>query len=104
MRPSLKNIRYNGEHRLAFAYDDGLAAELNFRQHILRRTGPMSEPLRDERFFAHAFIDHGVLTWPNGFDVCPDVLRAWCEAGQILSSEQTNALFSQLSDAPAKIG
>ncbi len=35
-------------------------------------------------------MDHGVLTWPNGYDVCPDVLRLWAEAGSILSQAETD--------------
>jgi hypothetical protein len=29
----------------------------------------MVEPLRDPAFFARVFIDDGILTWPNGFDL-----------------------------------
>ena len=95
MRPALKTLRANGEFRLALAYDDGLATELDFQAWLAALHGPMIEPLRSERFFAQAFIDHGVLTWPNGFDVCPDVLRVWCEQGRILSPAETQASLVQ---------
>jgi hypothetical protein len=29
----------------------------------------MVEPLRDPEFFARAFVEMGVPTWPNGFDI-----------------------------------
>ncbi len=29
----------------------------------------MVEPLRDPAFFARDFLDDGILTWPNGFDL-----------------------------------
>jgi hypothetical protein len=29
----------------------------------------MVEPLRDPAFFARVFLDDGILTWPNGFDL-----------------------------------
>jgi hypothetical protein len=29
----------------------------------------MVEPLRDQNFFARAFVEMGVPTWPNGFDI-----------------------------------
>jgi hypothetical protein len=64
----------------------------------------MIDPLGEERFFARAFIDHGVLTWPNGYDVCPDVLRTWCEAGRILSAEETEGRIAQSRPAPAAVG
>ena len=52
MRPKLKTLRYNGDHRLAFSYADGLAAELDFAEHVASRNGPVIEPLRDEGFFS----------------------------------------------------
>ena len=103
MRARLKSIRYNGDFRFAFAYDDGLTAELEFSSYSNGRKGPMIEAMADETFFSQAFIDHGVLTWPNGYDVCPDVLRAWCEAGRILSRDETGALLAQGERAPANV-
>ena len=90
MRPKLKTLRHNGDFRIAFTYEDGLVVELDFGAHLAARSGPVIEPLQDARFFAQAFIDHGVLTWPNGYDVCPDVLRVWAEAGSILSPRETD--------------
>lgn len=95
MRPRLKSLRYNGDFRLAVAFDDGLVAELDFASHLAERTGPVIDALGDEAFFAQAYIDHGVLTWPNGYDVCPDVLRRWSEVGCVLSREETEARFAQ---------
>jgi hypothetical protein len=91
MRPALKNIRHHGDFRIALAYEDGLVAELDFREHLENRSGPMIEPLQDQDYFSQATIDHGVLTWPNGYDVCPDVLRLWAEAGRVLGAAETNA-------------
>jgi len=91
MRPKLKNLRYHGDFCVTLAYDDGLVAELDFRGYAASRAGEMIEPLADEVFFAQATIDHGVLTWPNGYDVCPDVLRVWAEAGRVLDARETNA-------------
>jgi hypothetical protein len=31
--------------------------------------GDMVEPLRDQTFFGRVFLDDGILTWPNGFDL-----------------------------------
>jgi hypothetical protein len=90
MRPKLLSLRHTGDFRIAFTYEDGLVAELDFSDHVTARSGPMIEPLQEEVFFVQAFLDHGVLTWPNGYDVCPDVLRAWAEAGTILTPAETN--------------
>ncbi len=38
--------------------------------------GEMVEPLRDPAFFNRVFLDDGILTWPNGFDVDSIALHA----------------------------
>ncbi len=90
MRPKLKTLRHNGDFRIALTYEDGLVVELDFGDHLGGQSGPVIERLQDERYFAQAYIDHGVLTWPNGYDVCPDVLRVWAEAGAVLSQGETD--------------
>ena len=36
---------------------------------ILAQGGPMVQPLRDPAMFARVFLEYGVPTWPNGFDM-----------------------------------
>jgi len=99
MRSRLKSMRTNGDFKIAFTYEDGLVAELDFKKHVEDMHGPIAEPLADESFFGQAFIDHGVVTWPNGFDICPDVLRFWCESGRVCQDEETNAHFNSCATA-----
>jgi hypothetical protein len=35
----------------------------------------MFEPLKDDAYFARAFIEAGALTWPNGYDWDPIALH-----------------------------
>jgi len=37
-------------------------------------SGPMLEPLRKITFFKKVFLEMGVTTWPNGFDICADLI------------------------------
>ncbi len=99
MRPRLKSMRANGDFKIAFTYEDGLVAELDFKRHVEGMRGPIAEPLADEGFFGRAFIDHGIVTWPNGFDICPDVLRFWCENGRVCQDEETDAHFADSATA-----
>ena len=99
MRSRLKSMRNNGDFKIAFTYEDGLVAELDFKRHVEQMRGPIAEPLADEAFFGQAFIDHGVVTWPNGFDICPDVLRFWCENGRVCSDEETSAHLGSFATA-----
>ena len=103
MTPKLKSLRSNGDWRIGFVFTDGFVAELDFTNYVRTAQGPMIEPLQEEEFFAQAYIDHGALTWPNGYDVCPDVLRFWSEQGRVCSREETNAYFERaVSNALAK--
>jgi hypothetical protein len=40
----------------------------------------MVEPLHDPAYFARVFVDHGMPTWPNGFDIAPGWLRRQIDA------------------------
>ena len=40
---------------------------------VLAEGGPMVEPLRDPGLFRRVFVQCGVPTWPNGFDL--DAIR-----------------------------
>jgi len=66
-------------YRLHATFSDGTAGEFDFSA-LVAGTGPMGEPLRDPAYFARVFLEDGVPTWPNGFDMCPDWLRREIEA------------------------
>ena len=95
-----------GGYRVRVTFRDGFSGEVDLRPIWARRRGPLDEPFQDPAFFAQAFLDHGVLTWPNSFDICPDVLRYYCELGRIPSREELKAHFdpepvsSVLNDKP----
>lgn len=97
MKPKLKLLRHTGDFRIAFAFTDGLVTELDFSELLSAPCGPLLEALQDEAFFGQAFIDHGIVTWPNGYGVCPDVLRFWAESGRVTSQADTDAHFNGLS-------
>jgi hypothetical protein len=47
----------------------------------------MMEPLRDPTYFARVFVDDGMPTWPNGFDIAPGWLRRQIDAIGALERE-----------------
>jgi len=96
MKTVLSLVVPAGGHRLSMVYSDGLSATLDFSEYLSHRSGPLVEQLRPESFFSSACVDHGVLTWPNGYDICPDVLRFWCERGAVCSQEETDSHFETL--------
>ena len=61
--------------RLELTFADGVQAVLHMDTLITRYEGVFA-PLRDEAFFNQVRVDPelGSIVWPNGADVCPDVL------------------------------
>lgn len=59
--------------RLFLLFDDGTEGELDLSAHL---SGPIFEPLKDERYFAQGRVDHelGTVVWPNGADFAPEFL------------------------------
>ena len=93
MKCPITRVCSRGNHRLEVVYADGLSANLDFTNFLAEREGPIVEPLRDELTFSGVRLEEGVVTWPTGFDICPDVLRFWCEQGRVCSQRETNARF-----------
>ncbi len=57
-----------GDHRLRVAFSDGSSGEHDFSD-LVAEPGPMVAPLRDPEFFRRVFLELGIPTWPNGFDI-----------------------------------
>ena len=70
--PTVVEAEYRGDFRIYLAFNDGVAATLDFEPWL---TGPVFEPLRDREYFARFFIEGGTVTWPNGADVAPETLH-----------------------------
>lgn len=75
-----------GGYRLHVRFSDGSEGTRDFSA-LVKERGAITEPLRDETYFARVFLEYGALTWPNGYDMCPDWLRGEMEAAGELSRE-----------------
>ena len=75
MLNDIVEVGHLGGHRLFLRFADGAAGEIDLGP-LLHFTG-VFEPLRDPQFFALVRVnpDIGTIVWPNGADLCPDVLR-----------------------------
>lgn len=70
--------RYLGDFQVELTFSDG--AEAVFDAHgLLRRSGTLLDPLREEAYFRRLFIDAGALCWPNGLELSPARLRETCK-------------------------
>ena len=64
--------------RVGLEYEDGYVGTVDLG--FLFRS-PKGKPLVQEilrgDLFRKCFVDSGALAWPNGYELCPDALRAW---------------------------
>jgi Protein of unknown function (DUF2442) len=63
-----------GAYRLLLTFEDGQRREVDIA--ALVPFDGVFAPLRDESYFRRVRIDpdSGTIVWPNGADICPDVL------------------------------
>ena len=75
----LIEARYQGEFQVSLRFSDGKEGVFDGLE-LLKRSGPLLEPLRDETYFKRVFIDAGALSWPNGLELSPTRLHETCRA------------------------
>ena len=65
-------------HRVSLEYIDGFTGTVDLS--VLFRN-PKRKPLVAEilrgGLFERCFVESGALAWPNGYELCPDAIRAW---------------------------
>ena len=99
---AVREVRPAGGRRLRVVFQDGYIGELDLGPLLEHLRGPMVEPLHDPEFFQRVSVDPEteVVAWPNGFDICADVLRYYCERGRVTSREELDSYFNpELSPA-----
>jgi hypothetical protein len=75
--------RYLSDFRVELRFSDGREGIFQGRN-LLKNTGPLLEPLREEAYFRRLFIDAGALCWPNGLELSPAKLHATCLATEAI--------------------
>jgi hypothetical protein len=94
-------VEWVAGYRLCATFSDGYAAEIDLAP--LLDEGPIFAPWRDRQFFASVRVDHGVPVWSDDVDLSPGSLRAWCEAGRVLSRHETDEWVAAHRSAPEKV-
>jgi hypothetical protein len=86
--------RVLGGYRVELAFSDGSHGIVDLAGRIVGRGGIFG-PLETPQFFRQLRVDEelGTVVWPNGADICPDLLHAWA-AGQPVLPPQAEAVAS----------
>jgi hypothetical protein len=81
MTPKLIAAKYLNEFRLELTFADGLKSIVDLRSQIMSHGG-IWLPLHDPAYFRQFRIDPELQTivWPNGVDICPDLLYQWASS------------------------
>lgn len=71
--------------KLDLTFADGLHAVVDMDRVIERYAGIFAA-LMDDGYFKQVRVDHelGTIVWPNGADVCPDVLYSFASGKPII--------------------
>lgn len=69
----IKKVTATADFRLICTFDNNVIKEYDFAP-TFKKKGSMIEPLRKISYFKKVFLEMGVPTWPNGFDVCADLI------------------------------
>src|SRR3972149_279532 len=69
-------LRMDGESfSVTLRFRDGAAGVVSLAYLFERPKGLAAEILKGG-MFSMCFLENGALAWPNGFELCPDALRA----------------------------
>ncbi len=64
-------------YRVTLEYTDGFSGTVDLRfvfDHAVKK--PLVAELLRGGIFGRCFVESGALAWPNGYELCPDALRA----------------------------
>jgi hypothetical protein len=84
----LAKIKPTSGHRVWVEFEDGFSAEVDLAP--LLDEGPIFAPMSDPAIFAAVRLDWGIPVWSDDLDLSTAALRAWAEAGRVLTIEETD--------------
>ncbi|NUM75325.1 DUF2442 domain-containing protein [candidate division KSB1 bacterium] len=93
MLPKVIHVRHVGGYKLELSFSDGLKGMLDWGPRLRRaKAGGIFEPLQHPEYFAQVELWEGTIRWPNGADVCPEMLYEEISAGLHAHGEAREAM------------
>jgi hypothetical protein len=86
MSPLATQVRHIRDYELEVTFANGHTYRVPLWDEVISKGGELAKPLRDVAYFKKVRVPRGegVLQWPNGFDICPDILY-WLASGEPIS-------------------
>jgi uncharacterized protein DUF2442 len=72
---SVKKVEYLEDYKLKLHFDDNKIKIIDL-EHFVTNAKNMFLPLKNVNYFKKVKTDGTTIVWPNGVDLCPDVLYA----------------------------
>ncbi|MBP9841305.1 MAG: DUF2442 domain-containing protein [Simkaniaceae bacterium] len=88
MLHTIKKVEYLDRYRLKLHFDDKTIKTVDLED-MLKNAKNMFIPLLDVSFFEQVECDGTTICWPNGVDLCPDVLY---DMGEDFKKSKANQL------------
>jgi len=87
-------VRVLDGYRIELTFSDGIRGVADLTNRIVGRGGVFG-PLENAEFFRQVAVDPelGTIVWPNGADICPDLLHDWV-AGKAVSMPEPEIVAS----------
>lgn len=68
----VSEVHTTSHYNLVVYFLDGSHGEVDMSALILSNHAGVFTSLREHKLFEKAFVENGVVTWPNGIDLAPD--------------------------------
>ena len=102
MNNAVKSARILHDYVIRVVFSDGYVGEVDMNGLFRLYPGPLVEELRNPGHFRKVRIENDTLTFANGYDICSDVLRFYCERGGVATQEETDVAFNALLAEPVR--
>lgn len=90
---AVKSVRVLHDYVIRVVFADGYVGEVDLAGLFRERRGRLVAELRDPVQFGKVSVENGTVAFANGYDICPDVLRFYCERGDVATQEETDVAF-----------